>query len=256
MKETEEVSGKKAGTVMTVAFEIAGQEFLGLNGGPLFHITPAISFTVSCDSEKEVDDLWKALSKDGKVLMELQEYPFSKKYGWVQDRFGVSWQLNLAPSEHKIRPSFLFVGEQHGKAEEAMKFYVSLFKDSKILQTERYNPGESVPKDDGKLKFARFSLAGQEFITMDSGIDHKFGFTEGVSLIVNCEDQKEIDTFWEKMSAHPESEQCGWMKDTFGISWQITPIGIEEWVKHPKGMEAMLEMKKLDIAALKKAAQS
>ena len=114
-----EIHGKKAGTVLTIRFSLDGCEFLALNGGPQFKFNPSISFFVNCSTQKEIDDLWENLLKGGQVLMELGKYPFSERFGWVQDRFGLSWQLNLGERKQKITPFIMYVGEQHGKAEGA-----------------------------------------------------------------------------------------------------------------------------------------
>ncbi len=247
------VSGRPKGSVMTVEFELEGQRFTGLNGGPIFKFTPAISFFVSCETPQEVDKLWKTLSEKGTVLMELAKYPFSEKYGWVNDRYGVSWQLFVGKSPQKIMPCLMFVGKQHGKAEEAMNFYTSLFKNSKIQFVARYEKGEDKPG----VKHAKFSLNGYDFIAMDSGREHPFTFTEATSFLVNCETQQEIDSFWEKLSAGGETSQCGWLKDKYGISWQIVPTVLGKLFSDPKKskkvMEAMLKMTKLDIQQLENA---
>ncbi len=256
-KASAEVSGRPEGSVLTVDFELEGQKFLALNGGPLFKLTPAISFSVGCTTEEEIDRLYAALSEGGFVMMPFQEYPFSKKYAWVADRYGVSWQLNLAPSPQKIRPSFLFVGEQYGKCEEAMKFYTSLFPNSSVGQIARYEAGEG--DKEGMIKHAEFSLDSHQFIAMESGYDHKFTFTEAMSLMVMCETQEEIDRFWSSLSAVKESEQCGWLKDKYGVSWQIVPTVLEKLLSDPdpakaqRAMKAMLQMKKLDIRGLEGA---
>lgn len=250
-----QASGRPKGSVMTMEFEIEGQKFLALNGGPVFKITPAISFFVSCKTTEEIDQLWGKLSKDGKVLMELAKYPFSEKYGWVSDKFGVSWQLILANAEQKIAFCLMFVKEQHGKAEEAINFYTSIFKNSKIHMIVPYEKGEDKPG----VKHAKFSLDGQEFIAMDSGHDHKFTFTEATSFIVNCETQEELDEFWEKLSegGDEKAQMCGWLKDKYGISWQVVPTVLSEMLQDPKKsekvMKAMLQMKKIDIKTLKQA---
>ena len=119
-----ETHGRPEGSVMTVEFELAGCEFIALNGGPTFEFTPAISFFVSCETEAEVDALWGALSEDGAALMPLDRYDWSDKYGWVQDRYGLSWQVALGDPEdvgQKITPSLLYVGDQFGRAEEAVR---------------------------------------------------------------------------------------------------------------------------------------
>jgi predicted 3-demethylubiquinone-9 3-methyltransferase (glyoxalase superfamily) len=246
-----------AGSVMTVGFRLAGQEFAALNGGPIYKFTPAISFFVGCATEGELDALWAKLSASGSVLMELQEYPFSKKYGWVTDRFGLSWQLNLAPSAAGIAPALMFVGPRVGKAEEAIKHYISIFKNSRVEHIERYGPGEGGRL--GSVKHAAFSLEGVEFMAMDGEGPHEFDFTPAISFFVNCGTQAEIDELWKKLSAGGSEGRCGWLEDRYGVSWQIVPTILGELLSDPdpaksgRAMAAMLKMDKLDIAELKKA---
>jgi len=246
-----------AGTVMTVAFQLDGQAFTALSGGPQFSFTPAISFFVSCETEAEIDALHEALSAGGMTLMPLQEYPFSERFAWINDKYGVSWQLNLAPSGQKITPILMFVGAQHGKAEEAMNLYVSLFPNSSIGHIARYGAGEEEPA--GTVKQAKFSINGQEFMAIDSHWEHDFTFTEAISFVVNCETQEEVDALWEKLSAGGEKGVCGWLKDRYGVSWQIVPTRLGELLTDPdpekaqRVTEAMLQMTKIDIRALEKA---
>jgi predicted 3-demethylubiquinone-9 3-methyltransferase (glyoxalase superfamily) len=248
--------GKK-GTVMTATFRLAGREFMALNGGAVFKFTPAISLFVECETEQEVDQIWKGLSEGGKVLMELDSYPWSKKYGWVADRFGLSWQVNLAGSTQKISPLLMFVGKQSGKAEEAMKLYASIFNNSRIAMIEKY--GKGTPQPEEAVMHARFSLDGEDFMAMDGGLDHQFTFTEATSFFVSCKAQAEVDEFWERLSAGGEKGQCGWLKDRYGVSWQIVPTILGEMLqdKDPDRAKrvtmAMLQMKKLDIVQLKEA---
>jgi len=242
---------------MSATFQLDGLEFIALNGGPMFKFTPAISFFVKCKSQPEIDDLWKKFSAEGTVLMELAKYPFSEQFGWVQDKFGVSWQLNLTGRAQEITPFLTFVGKRHGKAEEAINFYVSLFKDSEVIKIERYGAGEEEPQ--GTVKHAAFSLNGQEFMAMDSGREHPFTFSEAISLFVRCETQPEIDYFWENLSVGGEKSRCGWLKDKFGVSWQIVPSVLSEMLndeddeKSDRVMQAMLKMDKIDIEGLKQA---
>ncbi|HET6528497.1 MAG TPA: VOC family protein [Balneolaceae bacterium] len=270
-KEAAAASGIPEGTVMTMSFEIEGCSFLALNGGPHFKINPSISFFLNFDPSKNenasdnLEEIWNKLAEGGQVLMELGEYPFSPKYGWVQDKYGVSWQLILSNPDGedrpKIIPSLMFVGNQAGRAEEAISFYRDIFDDSETGLIARYEAGQE-PDQEGTIMFADFKLEDQWFAAMDSAYDHKFGFNEGISFIVHCEDQDEVDYFWNKLSAMPEAEQCGWLKDKFGISWQIIPDALPELLgnsnteKAKKAMEAMLQMKKIDIEGLKKAAES
>ncbi|OGD35508.1 MAG: hypothetical protein A2V45_05460 [Candidatus Aminicenantes bacterium RBG_19FT_COMBO_58_17] len=243
--------------VMTGTFELLGQEFMALNAGPLFKFNPSISFFVNCKTEEEVDALWHRLSIKGAVLMPFSSYPFSKKYGWVNDQFGVSWQLNLTEHE-KLSPCLMFVGKQAGRAKEAMDFYTSLFENSKITSLFQYEAGEGDKEEN--VKHATFTLSGQEFIAMDSSLAHDFTFNEAVSLFVKCETQEEVDELWDKLTvAGGEESQCGWLKDKFGVSWQIIPNTLGELLGDPdrekagRVMQAMLGMKKIDIAGLKKA---
>jgi predicted 3-demethylubiquinone-9 3-methyltransferase (glyoxalase superfamily) len=242
---------------MSAMFQLAGLEFIALNGGPMFKFTPAISFFVKCKSQPEIDDLWKKFSTEGTVFMELAKYPFSEKFGWVQDKFGVSWQLDLTGHAQEITPFLMFVGKQHGKAEEAINFYVSLFKDSEVTKIERYGAGDEEPQ--GTVKHATFSLNGQEFMAIDSGREHPFTFSEAISLFVRCEAQPEIDYFWANLSAGGEKSRCGWLKDKFGVSWQIVPSVLGEMLndeddeKSDRVMQAMLKMDKIEIEGLKQA---
>jgi|FLYL01.1.fsa_nt_gi predicted 3-demethylubiquinone-9 3-methyltransferase (glyoxalase superfamily) len=259
-KAAAEASGKPEGSVLTVDFMLAGQDFVALNGGPHFKFTPAISFFVTMESEAEVDALWEKLVEGGTVLMPLEAYPWSEKYGWLADRYGLSWQVSLGKRSdvgQAIVPSLLFVGEQHGKAEEAIRFYTSLFEGSSVRGILHYGPGEHEPE--GTVKHAQFVLAGQTFTAMDSSLAHDFSFNEAISFIVNCETQAEVDRFWNALSAVPEAEQCGWLKDAFGVSWQIVPTVLPKLLSDPdpeksqRVMQAMLQMKKLDIATLQQA---
>ena len=141
------------------------------------------------------------------------------------------------------------------QAEEAARFYVSVFKNSKIVKIARY--GEAGPGPEGSVMTVVFELEGQEFIALNGG--PQFKFTEAISFSVNCETQKEVDQFWEKLSQGGEEGPCGWLKDRYGLSWQINPVILGEMLSDPdpkksrRVMEAMLKMKKIDIAALKKA---
>jgi predicted 3-demethylubiquinone-9 3-methyltransferase (glyoxalase superfamily) len=246
---------------MTAEFEIEGQQFIALNGGPLFKFNPSVSFLVVCNTKEEVDALWEKFSDGGTALMELGRYPFSEKYGWVQDRYGLSWQVMFMGDrkiKQKITPTLMFVGEQCGKAEEAIHFYASMFHNAKVGDILRYTKGEE-PDKEGKIKHAAFTLEGKEFAAMDSARVHNFAFNEAISLSVNCETQKEVDYFWGKLSEGGEEGPCGWLKDKYGLSWQINPIALGKMLANPdrakagRVMKAMLSMKKLDIKVLMKA---
>jgi predicted 3-demethylubiquinone-9 3-methyltransferase (glyoxalase superfamily) len=154
----------------------------------------------------------------------------------------------------KITP-FLWFDDN---AEEAIKFYKSVFKDSKIGKVARY--GEAGPGPKGTVMTATFEIEGQEFIALNGG--PHFKFSEAISFVVNCKTQKEVDYFWEKLSDGGEKSQCGWLKDKFGLSWQIVPTALPKMLsdrdakRSQRVMKAMLQMKKIDIAALKRAYES
>ena len=193
--------------------------------------------------------------------MERGEYPFSQRYGWTKDRYGLSWQL-MFMGEREIKqtvtPTLMFVGQQCGRAEEAVNFYSSVFHDAKVDHILRYGPGEE-PDQAGTIRHASISLEGENFALMDSARAHNFTFNEAISFMVHCKTQEEIDYFWAKLSADPKAEQCGWLKDKFGLSWQIVPTAMDEMLQDnneaalARVTEAFLKMKKFDIAKLKDA---
>lgn len=250
-----------SGSVDIVELDLMGSHFTLISAGPLFKFNPSVSFHVKCASAKQVDKIWGQLIQGGKALMELGEYDFSKRYGWVSDKYGVSWQLILAdnaPTQQRITPVLMFVGDVCGRAEEAVGYYVSVFRNAKAEFKVRYGAGMEPDKPES-LKYAHFMLEGVEFGAMDSARPHDFTFNEAISFMVHCEDQAELDYYWEKLSAVPESEQCGWLKDKFGVSWQIVPKAMESMMKEANKAQlanvtqAFLKMKKLDIAELEKA---
>ncbi len=247
-----------AGDTLEVSFELAGQSFVGVNGGPAFRFNPSVSMFVNCDTVSEVDVLFERLAEGGMVLMPLQAYPFSERFAWVQDRYGLSWQINAGSRAQKITPALMFVGDQYGRAEEAIRYYMTVFGDSRIEQIEHYGEGVDDNKP-GTVMQALFSLHGTEFRAMDSGYAHEFAFNEAISFMITCETQDEIDRYWKALSAHPENEQCGWLKDRFGVSWQVTPTILLDMLTSTdreaarRVTEAFLPMKKLELEPLRRA---
>jgi predicted 3-demethylubiquinone-9 3-methyltransferase (glyoxalase superfamily) len=260
-----------SGDCDVVSFALSGQPFMAISAGPLFKFNPSVSFHLKCKTKDEVDAMWEKLSQGGKILMPLGAYPFSERFGWVEDKYGLSWQVILVGEielSQQITPVLMFVGKVCGKTEEAINFYLSVFKnspgaaqaaaDTKADILARYGKGEE-PDKEGTVKYASFALLGQQFGAMDSAREHKFAFNEAISFIVPCDTQEEIDYFWAKMSADPNAEQCGWLKDKYGLSWQITPtvmnqmLGGKDQEKIARLTQAFLKMKKFDIDALKRA---
>nr|WP_157274433.1 VOC family protein [Paenibacillus fonticola] len=251
-----------------VSFELWGQKFMAISAGPYFKINPSVSIMVNFDpsrdkdAEEKLNEVWNKLSDGGTALMPLDKYPFSERYGWIQDKYGLTWQLILTNPEGEERPaiipSMLFVGDICGKAEEAIHFYLSIFKNSKQGHTARYPKGME-PDKEGTIMFAEFMLENQWFTAMDSAHEHGFSFNEAVSFMVYCDTQDEIDYYWDKLSTVPEAEECGWLKDKYGLSWQIVPRVMDEMMSKgtPEQIasitKAFLKMKKLDLAELQEA---
>ncbi|WP_454831293.1 VOC family protein [Pseudoxanthomonas wuyuanensis] len=257
-----------SGDCDVASFTLHGQPFMAISAGPLFTFNPSVSFMVNYDPSRDpqasehLDAAWATLIDGGQALMPLDEYPFSKRYGWVQDRYGLSWQLILTDPAGEprpaIMPSLLFTGDVYGKAEEAGAFYRSVFDGSQAGQLVRRT--EDVPPDQaGTVLFSDFRLGESWFVAMDSGYEHSFGFNEAISFMVHCRDQAEIDRHWAQLSSVPESEQCGWCKDRYGLSWQITPTLLDELMNSgdqaviDRVTQAFLDMKKLDVAAIEAA---
>jgi predicted 3-demethylubiquinone-9 3-methyltransferase (glyoxalase superfamily) len=261
IKNTTTLHNTPSGSVDLVTVQMAGRDFKLISAGPLFKFNPAVSFLVACDRKEEVDSLWGRLSEGGSALMEPGAYSFSERYGWTQDRYGLSWQVMFAGGREitqKITPTLMFVGKQSGRAEEAINFYLSVFHNAKPGHLFRREKDEGLDKA-GTIKHAGFAIEGEQFAAMDSAQAHNFGFNEAISFIVQCNTQAEIDYYWEKLSADPKAEQCGWLKDKFGLSWQVVPSMMGEMLqeKDPKKLarvtQAFLKMKKFDIAKLRQA---
>lgn len=249
------------GTVQTGSFTLDGCTFFAFDAGPMFTFNTSISFFAVMETQEGVDALWEELGKDGEVLMPLDNYPWSPRYGWVSDRFGLSWQLMLGEIEtvgQRISPCLMFSGDQRGKAEEALRKHRSLFGDTTEPGISRYGAGEAGPE--GLVNHAQYTLAGQTFMAMDNAMDFEAAFNEAISLYVTCRDQREVDYFWEGLTKDGGAEsQCGWLRDPYGISWQIIPEFLNDKIAQgdPKRlgqmMQALYGMKKLDVAQLKAA---
>lgn len=269
------LEGTPGGDADVVAFEIWGQRFEAVSAGPLFRPNPSISFIVNFDpllfgkgasaeqeARRKLDEVWSRLSEGGKALMPLDKYPFSARYGWIEDRYGFSWQLMLTDPQGEPRPSIIpslmFTGERCGQAREAIGFWTSVFRNSRQGASIPYPPGQA-PNREGTVLFADFRIEGAWLAAMDSAAGPDHAFNEAVSLMIKCDSQAEIDYYWEKLSAVPEAEACGWLKDRFGVSWQVTPAEMDEMMMRAdrerlnRVTQAFLAMKKFDLATLKLA---
>ncbi len=240
------------GKVTIVSARLAGRDVQAMNAGPDHLFTPSSSMFVGCETVEQVDRLWEGLSEGGVALMPLDAYPFSERFGWVQDRYGLSWQISLTGERQSLTPFLMLTGANVGKAEDAVGFYTSLFPDSGI---------DNVAKDDkGNVMMANFRLMGDPFILNESDYDHGFTFTDAFSLSVLCESQDEVDTLWEKLTTEGgKPVQCGWLEDRYGVSWQIIPERLMTLMSDPdpdkagRVVQAMLQMVKIDIAGLEAA---
>jgi predicted 3-demethylubiquinone-9 3-methyltransferase (glyoxalase superfamily) len=193
--------------------------------------------------------------------MPLDSYPFSDRYGWTEDRFGVSWQVIHTPDgpDQRIVPSLMFVGERCGQAEAAIEFYTGVFDEAAVGDIARYGDDQP-PNEAGTVMYADFTLRGQRFAAMDSALDHGFDFTGAVSFIVDCADQAAVDYHWDALTADGGEEgRCAWLTDKYGVSWQIVPAALPELLRDRDAeragrvMEAMLGMRKIDVDALERA---
>lgn len=242
--------------------EVSGHNITLLDGGPKYQPNASISLFYICETEEEINRIWDAFIKEGTVLMPLDTYDWSKKYGWINDKYGISWQFSLGKIEEvgqKITPSLMFTGDQYGRAEEAIDHYSSIFKDPKLDGILRYGKNEA-PDEEGKVKHAQLALNGQKFMFMESALPHDFTFSEGVSLTIHCETQDEIDYYWEKLTENGEESMCGWLKDKFGVSWQVIPNILSKIMSDPakagKAAEAFMQMRKFDIEKIVQASIS
>jgi len=265
------LSGTPSGDCDVVSFQLGGEPFMAISAGPLFKFNPSVSFHARCSSNEEVDALWAKLSPGGKVLMPLGSYPFAARYGWLEDKYGLSWQVissGAAALKQRFMPALMFVENRCGEAEEAINFYVSVFRgapnganagETNAVVLARYGKDDA-PDTEGNVRYAQFLLRGQEFAAMDSARLHQFSFNEAISFLIPCDTQEEIDYFWGKLSADPKAEQCGWLKDKYGLSWQVAPAKLRRLLAEgdkariERVTQAFLKMKKFDIAALERAA--
>lgn len=243
---------------MVVIFELDGHRFMGLNGRKQIPVTPAISVFVWCDTEAELQKLYDNFLDGGAAMMELGEYPWAEKYAWVKDRYGLTWQLMLrtpGEDEPRIAPCLLFVGDRMGQAGKAAAKYTQTIPQSAIERMELYGPGSPAPE--GTVMFSIVKLGDTPLVLMDGAGPHAFSFTDAVSLVAACDTQDEIDQLWESLTRGGEEGRCGWLKDSFGVSWQVVPARLSQMVsdpeRAPRVMQAFLQMKKFDIAALENA---
>lgn len=257
-----------ADTPVVMNIDIFGQKLMLLNGGPQFKKNPSVSFMVICSTGEEVQQYWDQLMEGGIALMPLDAYSWSSKYGWVQDRYGVTWQIFLGdkPTGQKIIPTLMFIHQNNGKAMEAMELYTQTFPHSNIGNVLRYGDGgegHPIPEPAENVQHAHFILDGYSFFCMDNSYDHQFDFNEGISMVVMTDDQEQTDHLWNTLTSDGGRESmCGWLKDRYGMSWQIVPKKLIRLMSDPdqekaqKVVQAMMKMQKIIIQDLEEAYKS
>ncbi|MBE9597820.1 VOC family protein [Pedobacter sp. MC2016-24] len=246
-------------SAFVVQIELSGQKLMLLNDGPTAAPNATISFMVICETEAETEKYWSELIKEGKAFMALDTYPWSSKYGWVEDKYGVSWQLytgSKIDTPQKFCPTLMFTGTNAGKAEAALRHYTALFPESNIQGVMKYNEGEGDSTD--FVKHAQFSIHNFVMMAMDSSAEHRASFNDSISFVVECKSQQEIDQYWDDLTGNGGKEvACGWLTDQYGISWQIIPALLGKLMSDPirgqRVMTALMKMKKLIIADLENA---
>lgn len=248
---------------IVTTIEIYGQTMGFINGGPHTKPNPSISFSLWIKDKALCDTLRSKLSDGGMALMPYDTYERSPAYGRCNDKYGVSRQVMLddraETTTNAMIPSMMFIGANNGKTKEAMDYYCSIFPNSAVDFTRPYGEN-AMGENPENLNHAEFKLSGQQFIAMDSGMEHKFQFDDGVSLSISCDGQEEVDHFWNHFVNDGWSEsQCGRCKDKYGVSRQVVPKQVLEAMFHNPdqqkadyAMQQMMKMKKIVIADLYK----
>ncbi|MFH0372950.1 MULTISPECIES: VOC family protein [unclassified Streptococcus] len=241
-----------------IQFQLGDMTLAAISAGPYFKLNESMSLMVNVASKDEVTRLYQALSEGGRVLMPLGEYPFSPYYVWLEDRFGLSWQLSYAPdldNSYQFDICLLFSQDQVGLAQPMLDYYKDKLPQASVGQLSYYGEGEAAVEA-AKLNYAELLVAGQKMIVMDHGYGGEASFNEAFSLMVYVDSQDELNFYYDLLSAVPEAEMCGWVKDQFGISWQIVPrILMEAYdTASPEQIKAVnaavMTMKRLDIGTI------
>lgn len=252
------ITDTPSGDAGLIQFQLGDMTLAAISAGPYFKLNESMSLMVNVASKDDVSRLYETLSEGGRVLMPLGEYPFSPYYVWLEDRFGLSWQLSYAPDldkPYQFEICLLFSQDQVGLAQPMLDYYKDKLPQASVGQISYYGEGEA-PVEAAKLKYAKLLIGDQKIIAMDHGYGGVASFNEAFSLMVYVDSQEEADSWYEIVSAVPEAEICGWAKDQFGISWQIMPRILMEAYDSasPEQIKAVnaavMTMKRLDIASI------
>ena len=241
-----------------IQFQLGDMTLAAISAGPYFKLNESMSLMVNVASKDEVTRLYQALSEGGRILMPLGEYPFSPYYVWLEDRFGLSWQLSYAPDldkPYQFDICLLFSQDQVGLAQPMLDYYKDKLPQASVGQISYYGEGEA-PVEAAQLNYAELLIGDQKIIAMDHGYGGVASFNEAFSLMVYVDSQEDAESWYERVSAVPEAEICGWAKDQFGISWQIVPRILMEAYDSasPEQIKAVnaaaMTMKRLDFATI------
>lgn len=259
VKWRHQLTGKSAETVDVISFRLANLELLAIGAKSTAKLNESLSLLVTVNNRTELEALYQELSQGGRLLLPLDSYDFSPYYVWLEDRFGLSWQLSLDENQttkYHLAICFLFSQEQVGLAEPFLKKYQALFQKASIEAVSYYKEGE-MPNPAAKVRSGKLTIDDQSLVVMDHGYGGESCFTEAFSLIVYVDSQKESDAYYEALSHVPEAESCGWVEDEFGLSWQIVPrLLLEAYAdRDEKSLSAintkLLTKKRLDTKAIK-----
>lgn len=243
-----------SGDAVLVQFQLANLTLAAISAGPYFKLNESTSLMVHFQNKDELNRIFEALSEAGRVLMPLGEYPFNSHYVWFEDRFGLSWQFFYSPENSRavqLEICLLFSQKQVGQARSFLEKAQALFLNSQIGTVNHYQENE---KQEAKalINYGELLLNQQRLVVMDHGFGGENSFNEAFSLMVYTDSQEETQRLYQQLSHVPESEQCGWVKDEFGISWQIVPRPLMEAYENlPKDRmkqvnDAILTMKRLN----------
>lgn len=240
----------KIGDHLTITLELAGCEFLLLNGGDLFKPTPSISYVVNCENEEQLHYVWERLNQQGETLMPLTDYPELGKYGWTNDRYGFSWQVRLGDSLQTIVPCIMFANENFGLAQAAIDEWINVFGGKQTFV---------IKGKEERLRASGFQLRGHDLIIMDSPEKHAFSFSMANSFYFYFKDQADIDQVWGGLTDAGKEWPCGWMEDRYGVYWQTMNRQLLDWTNDPdvakakRATKELYKMKRIDLAQIKRA---
>jgi len=236
---------------MVKHISLMGTRFMLLEGGEAYRPNAAVSYFVYTGNPQITEAIYGTLSAGGRILFPLGKYPWAAHYAWVEDCYGVNWQLDSDPirSQQKILPTLLFSPPNDTRVREARNFYTTVFHNHHLLMEMPTGEAESEP-----LLFTQFRLGSLLFNAMRSMEAMDFQFGPGKSLVVSCPDQASIDHYWQNLGEGGVFERCGWLRDRFGISWQIVPEQLPALMQDPERgervMKALLGMDRIVLVTL------